>query len=322
MRRRDVLVLIGGATVFPSLAARAQQKAMPVIGLLSSTAPGWLAAFRQGLSETGYVEGQNVAIEYRSAEGGYDRLPAMAADLVSRKVDVIVAGGGPAALAAKGATPTIPIVFSGVGDPVGVGLVTGVARPGGNVTGISEMTTELMSKRLQLLSEMVPRATVIALLVNPTTSNAEPYIRDVEAAGRARGVQLPILKATIESEIDAAFVALVQLHAGALVVVPDAFFTRRREQLVALASRHAVPAIYHLREFAAAGGLISYGASLPAVFRQAGIYTGRILKGERPADLPVQQPTKFELVVDLKTAKALDITVPQSILARADEVIE
>jgi putative ABC transport system substrate-binding protein len=246
----------------------------------------------------------------------------MAADLVGRKVDLIVAGGLPAAQAAKRATSTIPIVFSGIGDPIGVGLVASLARPGGNLTGISEMTTDLMSKRLELLSALVPQATVIALLVNPTNANAKPYLREVEEAGRTKGVQLPILNASNESEIEAAFGGLVQLNAGALIVVPDAFFSSRREQIVALASRHAVPAIYHLRELAAAGGLISYGASLTANRRQAGIYAGRILKGEKPADLPVQQPTTFELVVNMKTAKALGLTVPQSILARANEVIE
>jgi len=321
--RRELLLLLGGAAVAWPFAARAQPKAMPVIGYLSSTAPtpAWLAAFRQGLSETGYVEGANLAIEYRSAQGNYDQLPAMAADLVGRKVDVIVTGGTPAARAAKSATSTIPIVFGGVGDPVGIGLVASLARPGGNLTGISEMTTDLMSKRLELLSELVP-ATVIALLVNPNNANATPFVREVEEAGRTKGVQLPILKASNESEIEAAFGTLVQLHAGALIVVPDAFFSSRREQLVALASHHAVPAIYHLRELAAAGGLISYGASLTANRRQAGIYAGKILKGAKPADPPVQQPTRFELVINLKTAKSLGLIVPPSILARADEVIE
>ena len=247
-------------------ALRAQQKAMPVIGFLSSTSPGpfapFLAAFRQGLSETGYVEGQNVAIEYRWAEGRYDRLPALAADLVGRKVDVIATGGSPPALAAKSATSTIPIVFIVGGDPVAEGLVASLARPGGNLTGFSILAVELMPKRLELLSELVPQAKVIALLVNPNNPNAERIIRDVQEAARAKGVQLHILKASSESEIDAAFATLVQLHAGALVVAADPFFNSRREQLVALASRHAVPAIYECREFAAAGGLISYGPSL------------------------------------------------------------
>jgi putative tryptophan/tyrosine transport system substrate-binding protein len=328
VNRREFLPLLAGAMT-AARGVRAQPKAMPVIGFLRSAGepePGpaapWMAAFRQGLGETGYVEGQNVAIEYRGAEGRYDRLPALAADLVGRNVDVIATGGTPAALAAKSATQTIPIVFAGVGDPVGSGLVAGLARPGGNLTGISEMTIDLMSKRLELLTEMVPQATVIALLVNPNIAITEGVITEVQAAARAKGVELPILKASSETEIDAAFGTLVQLHAGALVIGPDAFFSRRREQLIALLLRDAVPAIYHLREFAAAGGLISYGASLTAVFRQAGVYTGRILKGQKPADLPVQQPTTFELVVNLNTAKALGLTVPPSILSRADEVIE
>jgi putative ABC transport system substrate-binding protein len=321
MRRREVIAILGGGVVGWSLVARAQQKAMPVIGFLSSTAPGWLAAFRQGLSETGYVEGQNVAIEYRSAEGSYDRMPAMAADLVARKVDLIAADGIPAALAAKSATSTIPIVFS-VGDPVDLGLVASLARPGGNLTGVSTMAPELIPKRLELLSELVPQVGVIALLVNPNNSNTERIIGDMQGAARAKGVKLHILKAGTESEIDAAFTTLVELHAGALVIGGDPFFGNWREQLVALAARHGVPAIYQWREFAEAGGLISYGSSLAASFRQVGAYAGKILKGAKPADLPVQQSTAFELVINLKTAKALGLTVPQSLLARADEVIE
>jgi putative ABC transport system substrate-binding protein len=325
MRRRELMAVLSGAAAWP-LPARAQQKAMPVIGYLSNTSPGpaapFLAAFRQGLGETGYVEGQNVAIEYRWAEGRYDQLPGLAADLVTRKVVVIVAAGGsPAARAAKNATSTIPIIFNS-GDPVGSGLVSNLARPGGNLTGISLITVELMSKRLELLSELVPQARVIALLVNPTNSTTERITSDVQEAARAKGVQLLILKADAENEIDAAFAPLGHQRADALVVSTDPFFTSRREQLVALASRHAVPAIYEWREFAAAGGLISYGPSLTAANRQVGVYTGKILKGAKPADLPVQQPTTFELVINLKTAKALGLTVPQSILARADEVIE
>jgi putative ABC transport system substrate-binding protein len=305
---------------------RAQQKAMPVIGYLgnislSAGAP-YLAAFHQGLREAGYVEGQNLAIEYRWAEGSYDRLPALAADLVARKVDVIVASATPGITAVKGATSTIPIIFLGGGDLVAAGLVASLARPGGNLTGISIFSRELNPKRLDLLSELVPKAKVIALLVNPSSAGAEPTIRDVQEAARAKGVQLDILKAGGESEIDAAFVTLMQRHAGAVVVGSDPFFNSRREQLVALAARHAVPAIYEWREFSEIGGLIAYGPSLTDTWRQVGIYVGRILTGAKPADLPIQQPTKFELVVNLTTAKTLGLTIPPSILARADEVIE
>jgi putative ABC transport system substrate-binding protein len=327
MRRRDFIILLAGAMGGWPSALRAQQKAMPVIGWLDATSAGsrasYLAAFRQELSETGYVEGQNLAIEYHWAEGRYDRLPALAADLVGRKVDVILSTGGlPSALAAKSATSTIPIIFNVGVDPVEFGLVARLARPGGNLTGVSGITVELTPKRLELLSELVPRARVIALLVNPNNTAAEVTIRDMQEAARAKGVQLPILRAATESEIDAAFASLVELQAGALVVQADPFFISRREQLVALASRHAVPAIYALREFTASGGLISYGTSFTAVYRQLGIYAGKILKGAKPADLPVQQPTTFELVVNLKTAEALGLTVPSSILARADELIE
>ncbi len=325
MNRRELMLLLGSATVAWPLAAHAQRKAMPVIGYLSLASPGpfaaTLAAFHQGLREAGYVEGQNVSIEYRWAEGRDDELPALAADLVGRKVDVILTSGGPApARAARDATSTIPIVFTG-GDPVAAGLVASLARPGGNLTGMTFMGPELTSKRLVLLSELVPRARVIAMLVNPS-SNTEGIVGHAHEAARVKGVQLDILKASNESEIDTAFKTLVQLHAGALLVGGDLFFFSRHDQLVALAAHHAVPAIYERREFAEAGGLISYGASYTAVSRQAGTYVGRILKGTKPADLPIQQPTKFELVINLRTAKTLDITVPPSLLARADEVIE
>jgi ABC-type uncharacterized transport system substrate-binding protein len=326
MRRRELVLLLGGAAISGPLSARAQQKAMPVIGFLGAASPGpnapYVGAFHQGLGDTGYVEGQNVAIEYRWAEGQYDRLPALAADLVSRKVDVILASGGDrSALAAKDATSTIPIVFTGVSDPVGYGLVASFSRPGGNVTGMSPFSDELNVKRIELLSELAPQA-VIGLLVNPHNAAVERTIRNAQEAARVKGVQLDILKAATESEIDAAFATLIQLRAGALLVAADPYFNSRREQLVALAARHAVTAIYELREFATAGGLSSYGPSLAGLYRQAGAYAGRILAGAQPADLPVQQPTKFELVVNLKTAKELGLTVPPSILARADEVIE
>ena len=281
-----------------------------------------MAAFRQGLGETGYVEGQNLAIEYRWAETNYDRLPALAADLVSRKVDLIVAIAAAPSVAAKNATSSIPIVFMGVSDPVAMGLVAGLARPGGNLTGFSNFGGDLMGKRLELLCELAPQARVIALLWSPKAPNVQHLIGAAQEAAGAKGVQLPTLKAGTEGEIDAAFASLVELQAGALLVVPDAFFSSRRDQLVALASRHAVPAIYWLRGFAAAGGLISYGINNNAIIPQVGSYAGKILKGAKPADLPVQQPTTFELVINLNTAKALGLTVPPSILARADEVIE
>jgi putative tryptophan/tyrosine transport system substrate-binding protein len=326
MKRREALAILAGAAAAWPVALRAQQKAMPVIGFLGAGSPGPMttivAAFCEGLRETGYVEGKNVAIEYRWAEGSYDRLPALAADLAARGVDVIAAAGGPSAIAAKNATSTIPIVFTGGLDPVATGLVASLARPGGNLTGIDSLFVEMHPKRLQILYELVPQARVVALLVNPNFSGAERAVRDVQEAVRAKGAQIPIVKAGSEGEIDAAFATLVQLQAGALIVGSDPFFFSGREQIVALASRLALPAIYFAREFAEAGGLISYGSSITAASRQVGVSAGKILKGVKPADLPVQQPTKFELVINLKTAKALGLTVPQSLLQRADEVID
>jgi ABC-type uncharacterized transport system substrate-binding protein len=325
MRRRDFMTVLAGAAGYSHL-ARAQQEAMPVIGYLSATSPPTTApaldAFHQGLSETGYVEGQNVSIEYRWAQGHYDRLPALAAELVERKVDVVVALGAPPALAAKGATSTIPIAFMIGADPVNFGLVASLARPGGNLTGVSFLTGELTPKRVELLAELVPQVKVIVLLVNPSNANAERIIEGAQEGAREKGVRLDVLKASSESEIDAAFAALVYLQVDALLIGDDPIFLNRRDQLERLAVRYAVPAIYFDRRFATAGGLISYGANLTAVVRQLGVYAGKILKGDRPADLPVQQPTKFELVINLKTAKALGLAVPRSLLAHADEVIE
>ena len=325
MRRRDFITFLGGAMT-AARALHAQQKAMPVIGFLSggSSAPyaPLVAAFRQGLGESGYVEGQNVAIEYRWAEGRYDRLPALAADLVGHKVDVIATTGGPSVLAAKSATSTIPIVFSSGADPVELGLVASLARPGGNLPGVSFISIELMPKRLELLSELVPHAGLIALLVNPNSPISQRIIENMQEAASAKGLQLDILMASTESEIDAAFETLVQQHTGALVVGGDTFFANRLDQIVALAVHHAVPAVYELREAVAAGGLISYGPSRSGSWHQVGTYVGKILKGAKPADLPVQQPTTFELVVNLNTAKALGLTVPQTILQLADEVVE
>jgi ABC-type uncharacterized transport system substrate-binding protein len=301
---------------------------MPVIGFLNAASPGPLrrqiAAFHEGLKESGYVEGQNVAVEYRWAEGQYDRLPALAADLVRRQVSVIVAGGGaPAVLAAKAATTTIPIVFTAGGDPIASGLVPSLNRPGGNITGVYHFATGLEAKRLGLLHEMVPKATTIAVLVNPKfRKEAESQLRDVQEAAASLDVQLVVVRANAESDFDAAFSTVVQQRSGALLVCASPFFNTRREQLVVLAARHALPTIYEWRDFADAGGLMSYGTSLADAYRQAGVYAGRILKGAKPADLPIVQATRFEFVINLSTAKALGLTVPDQLLARADEVIE
>jgi putative tryptophan/tyrosine transport system substrate-binding protein len=331
MRRRQFIALLGGATAWP-LTARAQQPAMPVIGVLGSESlaqwAGRLGAFHQGLGEAGYVEGRNVAIEYRWAEGLYNRLPALAADLIRRQPTVIFATPGIAALAAKAATTTVPIVFTSGIDPVDYGLVASLNRPGGNLTGASNLSVELTPKRLELLHELVPMATTIAFLFNPTNpstrapDNPGPTLTALRVAARSLGLQIVVLQASSERDFDAVFASLLQLRAGALLMPSDPFFNSHTEQLAALTVQHSVPSMYPNRDFAEAGGLASYGASEGDSFRLAGIYTGRVLRGEKPADLPVQQSTKVEMIINLKTAKALGLTVPLALLTRADEVIE
>jgi putative tryptophan/tyrosine transport system substrate-binding protein len=326
MRRREFIMLLGGAAAARPLAARAQQPKVPVIGFLHSALPGpaapQVAAFRQGLDEAGYAEGRNVAIEYRWAEGQYDRLPAMATELVRRPVALIVATPIPSAVAAKAATSTIPVVFNVAGDPVKLGLVASLARPGGNATGVNSFLAELGAKQLGLLRELLPTAARIGLLVNPNNDNVEGVTKDVTAAADAIRVQIDVIRASDSREIEAAFATLVRHRIDALLIGPDVFFNSRRVQVAILAARHSLPTVFNLREHAEAGGLMSYGTNLKEAYRQIGIYTGRILKGEKPADLPVVQSTKFEFVINLATARALGLEIPATLLARADEVIE
>jgi putative tryptophan/tyrosine transport system substrate-binding protein len=325
VKRREFITLLGAAVAWP-LAARGQQPAMPVIGLLgSATAREWaplVAAFLRGLSEAGYDDGRNAAIEYRWADGQYDRLPAMAADLVRRQVTVIAALTSPSAIAAKAATAIIPIVFTTIADPVQIGLVASLNRPGGNLTGVTILNVEIVPKMLELLHEVVPTATTMAALVNPTNPNADTWSTGLQVAARTLGLELNVLRASTERDIDEAFATLIPLRVGGLVIVNDVFLITREEQLAALALRHKLPTIFQSRESVVAGGLMSYGGSASDAYRQAGVYTGRVLKGEKPADLPVQQATKVELYINLKTAKTLGITIPLPLSGRADEVIE
>ena len=327
MKRREFIAMLGGGTAMWPLAARAQQTTMPVIGFLSTASPELYAirlrAFHQGLKEAGYVEGQNVQVEYRWAEDQHTRLPALAAELVHRQVAVIVAAGGaPSAVAARAATLNLPIVFGIAADPVKLGLVASLNRPDGNATGVTTLNVELGPKRIELLHEVLPEATIMAVLVNPTNPSADTLLGDLQTAARTLGLQFHILHASAEREFDKAFESLLQLHAGALVITPDIFFLAHSEQLAALTVRHRVPAIFQYRQFAAAGGLMSYGTDEAEYYRLLGIYAARVLKGERPGDLPVQQVTKVELIINLTRAKALGINVPLPLLARADEVIE
>jgi putative ABC transport system substrate-binding protein len=331
MRRREFIPLFGSAVIAPAIlwpfTTRAQQSAVPVVGFLNSGSPelftARVAAFRQGLNDAGFVEGRNVAIEYRWAQGQYDRLPALASDLVHRQVAVIAATGGiPSALAAKAATSTIPIVFVAGADPIKFGVVTSLSRPDGNLTGLTAFTSELVPKRLELLHEVVQKAATIALLVNPTNAVTEVVQRDVQEAARSLGLQLNVVHASAEPDLAKVFTTLDRLRAGALVIGTDTFFDGQSERLAALSVQHSMPTIYQTREFAAAGGLMSYGGSLTDAYRKAGVYIGRVLKGEKPADLPVMQATKVDLIINLKTAKALGIAIPASLLATADEVIE
>ena len=328
IRRRELVFALGGAAAAWPLAARAQQPALPVIGFLNSSSSSgvyarMLVAFRQGLNEAGYIEGRNVTIEYRWAEGQSDRLPELAGDLVGRKVTVIAATTTQAALAAKAATATIPVVFEMAGDPVQLGIIAALNRPGGNVAGVTNLNIEVTPKRLELLHEVIPTATTFALLINPSNPTlAEPTTRDIRASARTLGVQLHVVSATTDNEIDDAFASLTNLRAGGLVIGGDQFFSSRIERLASLAVRYAVPAIYLWREFAVAGGLMSYGSQTMDAYRLTGIYVGRVLNGEKPADLPVQQATKVELYINLKTAKTLGITIPLSLSGRADGLIE